>query len=204
MLAFDAAMVDLTDKEVQLWEPLTGLSVELEEAISRYDVQETRTLLHLTRDLAVHPPQPSTLEVREFSISDDGDAWIAVNNLAFANHKEQGSWTTLTLAERTCQVWFDPSLFLLAGRGSITAWCWCKIDPSRGRDRGEIYVIGTSPEAQGQGLGGAMLEIGCDKLRKAGVSAVDLFVDGDNAAALSMYARAQFTETSRRRSWLFR
>lgn len=208
MVAFDAAMVDLDGEVVQLWEPSTGLSVELEEAISRYDVDDTRSLLHLTRDLTLHQPEFSQLEfsqlgVRTFAIERDGEAFITANNLAFADHKEQGAWTASTLNERIAQPWFDSSVFLVSGEASVSGWCWCKIDPSHGEGHGEIYVIGTSPSAQGQGLGRKMLELGCAAMATRGVTHVDLYVDGDNTAALALYERAHFVETSRRRSWLF-
>ncbi len=203
MVAFDAVMVDLDGEVVQLWEPTTGLSVELEEAISRYDVEDTRTLLHLTRDLTLHHPELSELEARTFAIERDGEAFIMANNLAFAGHKEQGAWTASTLNERIAQPWFDASLFLVSGEASVAGWCWCKIDPSHGEGHGEIYVIGTSPSAQGQGLGRKMLELGCATMAGRGVTHVDLYVDGDNIAALALYERAHFVETSRRRSWLF-
>ncbi len=203
MVAFDAAMVELDGELVQLWEPSGGLSVELAEAISRYDLEETRTLLHLTRDLSLNPPQPGELATRSFSAERDATEWIAVNNLAFAQHKEQGSWTVSTLQERMAQPWFDEHLFLLAGHKTISAWCWCKIDPAGDEERGEIYVIGTSPSAQGQGFARAMLELGCAEMARRGVAFVDLYVDGDNAPALALYGRSGFVETSRRRSWLF-
>ena len=203
MVAFDAAMIELDSSMVQLWEPTSGLSVELEEAISRYDVEETRTLLHLTRDLELHPSSERFSEALTFEVKRDGERWISANNLAFARHKEQGSWTTATLFERIAQPWFDANLFFLAGDEAVSAWCWCKVDPSKGADRGEIYVIGTSPAAQGRGLGRAMLEHGCSEMAEQGIRFVDLYVDGDNAAALALYARSHFNETSKRRSWLF-
>jgi len=203
MVAFDAAMIHLNGAIVQLWEPLSGLSVELEEAISRYDVEETRTLLHLTRDLEQHPLSGNEVETYTFNFERDAERFITANNLAFAQHKEQGSWTEATLVERMAQSWFDDSLFFLAGQDAVTAWCWCKVDLAKGADRGEIYVIGTSPTAQGQGLGRSMLERGCAEMAARGIRFVDLYVDGDNTAALALYNRAHFDETSQRRSWLF-
>jgi mycothiol synthase len=202
MVAFDAAMVDCEGSWVQLWEPTSGLSVELDEAISRYDVEETRTLLHLTRDLIAHPPDPRDREVQTFDVAAHAEIWIEANNETFASHREQGAWTLSTLQDRLRQPWFDPTLFLVEGGDEIAAWCWCKVDASTA-NRGEIYVIGTHPRAQGKGFGRRMLENGCAEMAARGVSVVDLYVDGDNTAALALYDRAHFVTTSIRRSWLF-
>ncbi|MCL2804159.1 MAG: mycothiol synthase [Micrococcales bacterium] len=62
---------------------------------------------------------------------------------------------------------------------------------------GEIYAIGVHPEAQGRRLGTALLARGLERLAKAGVSQIDLYVEADNAPALAAYRRQGF-ETSQR------
>ncbi len=204
MIGFDAAMVLTEGHDVQLWEPARGTSVQLEEAISRYDLLRERNLLQLRRSLASAPPIPSTLGVRTFTPATDAASFLAANNAAFAGHPEQGVWNEATLDERLASPWFDPQLFLVyEERDVVTAWCWCKVDQTVPSSPGEIYVIGTLPEAQGRGLGAQLLELGCAAMATLGVREVELFVEADNPRALGLYERAGFATIGQRRSWLF-
>ncbi len=204
MIAFDAAMVLTEGESVQLWEPARGASVQLEEAISRYDLLRERSLLQLQRVLASNPPNPSDLEIRAFNASTDASSFLAANNAAFTGHPEQGVWSLSTLHERLSSPWFDPQLFLVHVEDDlVVAWCWCKVEVSVRPTVGEIYVIGTHPQAQGRGLGAQLLELGCAAMAKFGVESVELFVESDNAPALALYERAGFTTVGQRRSWLF-
>ena len=204
MIAFDAAMVLTEGHAVQLWEPTRGATVQLEEAISRYDLLRERNLLHLRRVLASAPPLPEDLPIRAFNEATDSASFLAANNAAFTGHPEQGVWKTSTLSERLSSPWFDPSLFLVyAEDETVTAWCWCKVDQTGPSNTGEIYVIGTHPNAQGRGLGAKLLELGCAAMANRGIEAVELFVEADNPRALALYERAGFTKIGQRRSWLF-
>src|ERR1019366_3562065 len=42
----------------------------------------------------------------------DDEAWLDINNRAFAGHPEQSAWTLEDLHERTTAEWFDPEAFL--------------------------------------------------------------------------------------------
>lgn len=123
----------------------------------------------------------------------DGDAaaWLAVNRAAFADHPEQGRITEADLRARTEQNWFDPEGFFLVEdvRGAapaLAAFHWTKVEDGVG----EVYVVGVDPDHQGHGLGRVATRLGLAHLRRVGVPRVDLYVDGDNAAAIATY-RAQ-------------
>ena len=62
------------------------------------------------------PPQwPPDVEVRAFRPGLDDEAWLAVNNRAFADDPDQRGWTRRHAAGRVAEPWFDPAGFLLAG-----------------------------------------------------------------------------------------
>ena len=131
--------------------------------------------------------------MRAFDPSCDSEPWLEQNNLAFANHPEQGAWRLDDLLMRVAEPWFDPSGFLLFCEGAqIVASCWTKVhelDPER---FGEIYVISVHPQFQGRHLGLVAVTQGLDALRRKGVSRAELFVDDSNTAALALYERLGF------------
>lgn len=164
-----------------------------------------RDLLQLRVPLPLDEPVrwPDGITVRTFVPGTDEDAWIAVNNLAFAGHPEQGNWGREILERREAEAWFDPSGFLLAfegddgDHGGLAGFCWTKVHlahPPRERDPlGEIYVIGVDPHHQGTGLGRALVVGGLDALAQRGITHGMLFVDADNTAAVGLYTGLGFT-----------
>ena len=131
---------------------------------------------------------PEGMEVRVFDPDRDACAWLEQNNAAFADHPEQGAWRLDDLHARIAEPWFDPSGFLLLCDGDeIAASCWTKVHELYAERFGEIYVLSVNPTYQGRGLGRIMLNQGLVALRRKGVSRAVLFVDEDNAPALSLY-----------------
>lgn len=142
------------------------------------------------------PVLPDGFAARAFVPGADDQAWIDVNARAFVDHPEQGRMTIDDLHERMEQEWFDPAGLLLledvsGTRPVLAASHWTKIehqDPDRdGGVEGEVYVVAVDPAYQGRGLGRAVTALGLTHLAHAGVDTIDLYVEGDNAAAIATY-----------------
>jgi mycothiol synthase len=143
------------------------------------------------------PAEPTDLPVRPYTPA-DADAFLTVNNRAFAWHPEQGGMTHDGLAERVGQPWFDPAGFLLHEReGRLAGFCWTKVhpaDPVMGDPpMGEIYAIAIDPDFHGQGLGKPMTLAGLAWLAEQGLEVGMLYVESDNTAAVRTYERIGFT-----------
>lgn len=149
------------------------------------------------------PAERTDLPTRTFVPGRDDDAWLEVNNRAFAWHPEQGDWTTEQLRSRLAEPWFDPSGFLLHERdGRLAGFCWTKVHDQPER-LGEIYVIAADPDFHGLGLGRALTLAGLQWLHDdRGITTGMLYVDGGNTAARRLYTKLGFTEHSLDRAYL--
>lgn len=163
---------------------------------------QVRELLLLGRpvdpaDAEVAVTLPAEFSVRPFAPADTAE-WVQVNARAFADHPEQGRMTEHDLAERARQPWFDPTGFLLlhdtdAPSGPrLAAFHWTKVE----HGLGEVYVLGIDPDYQGRRLATPLTQLGLAHLAGRGVSQVQLYVEGDNTAALATYQRAGFHRVS--------
>jgi len=159
-----------------------------------------RELLRMSRKLRdiPEPVVPQGVRVRTYGGSVDDAELLRVNNAAFAWHPEQGGWTEADLAERRLEPWFDPAgLFLAFAKdtGALLGFHWTKVHTDR-PGLGEVYVVGVDPAAQGRGLGRILTQVGIDHLagRLSGYddAEVMLYVEADNAAAVSTYRRLGF------------
>jgi len=131
--------------------------------------------------------------VREFVPGQDEDAWLDLNARAFADHPEQGKLTRADLEERMAQPWFDPSVFFLAadaGTGDLLGSMWLKIEDGVG----EIYALGVHPQAQGRGIGGLLTDRAMTALAGAGLDRLELYVEGENTAAIRTYRHVGFAK----------
>lgn len=138
--------------------------------------------------------QHATVATRDFVPGVDDDAWLAVNNRAFADHGEQGGWTHDDLQLRMTEPWFDPAGFRIHEvDGRIAAFCWTKLHDEFDPVIGEIYVIAVDPDFHGRGLGRQLTLAGLDSIAARGVDTADLYVDADNTAAVGLYDRLGFT-----------
>src|SRR5262249_49615780 len=137
--------------------------------------------------------------------SNDEDAWVTVNNRAFARHPDQGHQTLDSLHTQMAEPWFDPSGFLVLDDpevpGRLAGFCWPKVHDATDADpaMGEIYVIGVDPDRHGDRLGLGLTLAGLDHLASNGLKVGMLYVDATNAAARGLYDRLGFTAHHRRR-----
>jgi mycothiol synthase len=172
-----------------------GRGSRLTPALRERGFKPVRELYQLRRaldELPPDPPLPAGVTVRSFQPGRDEAAWLEVNAAAFAAHAEQGRRTLAELQALMAEPWFAPWDFLLADRnGELLGFHWTKVHSA---DLGEVYVLGISPEAQGLGLGNALLVRGLRHLAERGCAEVLLYVDGDNTAARRLYERAGFGE----------
>lgn len=132
----------------------------------------------------------------------DAEAFLEVNNRAFAWHPEQGGWDRSRLEVELSHEWFDPEGFLIHedGDGRIDGFCWTKVHPRLRPDEpdgprpptGEIYVIAADPATQGTGLGRALTVAGLDHLAASGLELGMLYVEADNDPAVGLYRRLGF------------
>jgi mycothiol synthase len=160
----------------------------------RTGLTRRRELFQLRRGLADPIPLrvlPDGVVLRAFRPGEDEAAVVAVNDRAFAWHPEQSRWDTHELEVREVQPWFDPKGFLLAVEpaGRLLGFHWTKVRPS---GLGEVYVLAVDPDAQGTGLGGALMVAGLAHLRARGALEAMLYVESDNAAALRTYQKLGF------------
>jgi mycothiol synthase len=153
-----------------------------------------RVLWQLHRPAAALPdvPLPADIELRPFTPGRDEQAWLRVNARAFAHHPDQGRMTLADLQAREAEPWFDPAGFLLAFRdGALIGFHWTKIHPD---GRGEIYVLGLDPVAQGMRLSAPLAIAGLRSLSDRGAAESLLYVDESNAAAKHLYEKLGFHE----------
>jgi mycothiol synthase len=178
----------------------------LMQATDRDDADAARLGFTRERDLLqmrVQLPLPAEIVAgtrpvvtRPFVPGRDDEAWLAINNQAFAGHPEQGGWTLEDLHERTAAEWFDPEALLMAddedGTGMIGS-CWNKLHLDTTPVMGEIYVISVDPKRHSEGWGRALTVAGLQWIAAQGINVGMLYTTDSNTAAVKLYTSLGFT-----------
>lgn len=161
------------------------------------DLRPGRRLLQMRRPLPLTAQEQALVngfETSSFRVGIDEDAWLAVNNAAFARHPEQGGWTRDTIQARERETWFDANGFRMRwADDKLAGFCWTKTHTDTDPPTGEIYVIAMNPEFAGHGDGRKMTLAGLQYLSEKGLTVGMLYVDADNAPAISVYTSLGFT-----------
>jgi len=185
--AVDGLGPSIENKSMRVWATAPYVASGLEAA----GYTEVRRLLRMGCQLPRRRGWPLGAGVRlaSFRPGLDDSAWLALNNVSFAGHPENGSLGPADLAERMRQSWFDAEGFLLAWDASVLAgFCWTKVHPD---GTGEIYIIAVAREAAGRGLGKGLLTAGLVHLTGKGAPRAIVYTDAGNAEGF--YSRAGFT-----------
>ncbi len=161
-----------------------------DELAERHGLHRGRDLLEMRVDLPL--AERTDIVTRPFELGRDEEAWVRVNNRAFAWHPEQGGWTFDALRRRETEDWFyQPGFLLHEIDGELAGFCWTKVhtDPV---PMGEIYVIAVDPDHGSKGLGRQLTVAGLQSLADRGQRVGMLFVDSDNTIAVRLYEKLGF------------
>jgi len=171
---------------------------------------KVRTVIQMSKDLTEVLAVNCNYEIRSFLPDLDNNAWLTLNNLAFANHPEQGNWSEADLLIRLNESWFDEKGFFVAqDKDQLIGFCWTKIHGGHshshlaGEDHhdhapiGEIYVTAVSNKYSGKGIGKALTITGLNYLKYQGLNSAMLYVDENNQVAFNLYKSLGFIESGK-------
>jgi mycothiol synthase len=163
--------------------------------------EHARSWWNMERPLgpAAEPPWPAGVELRTFDGSDHAfEEWTACYNESFAARFPSHIATVEEGRKLAAGPLFRPDGLLLAWRGDrCVGFCRDTLFPGHG----EVDVLGVRPDAQGIGLGRALLRWGVDWLQAQGALHVRLIVDGENETALRLYGSEGFDIVATRGMW---
>ncbi|MDX1619625.1 MAG: GNAT family N-acetyltransferase [Nitriliruptorales bacterium] len=132
---------------------------------------------------------PEGISIRGFQERDAHEI-VEVLAAAYEDTAEAG-WDRQRFDDKRELPWFDPADLLVAEEGGkLLGIHWTK---RRDAATGEVYNLAIHPEAQGRGLGGALLRAGLRHLAEQGCGRVILWVDMANERGVQLYERHGFT-----------
>jgi mycothiol synthase len=200
--------IDICGQKMRLWShgdlPAARLLVQSNNFI------KVRTVIQMSKDLTEVLPINTDCQIRSFLPDLDNQAWLTLNNQAFAHHPEQGNWSEADLSIRVNEDWFDEKGFFVAqDKNQLIGFCWTKIHGGHSHTHetdsdhhdhepiGEIYVMAVSKEYEGRSIGKALTITGLNYLKYQGLSSAMLYVDEENKKAVNLYKSLGFVESGK-------
>ncbi len=158
-----------------------------------------REYLELKLDMATAPTQEANPGNWRPLQSHEAALLTELQNRCFVGAWEFNPNTVEEIARSINSPFCSPEDILLACDGDrAIGYCWTMALPvvSGQPARGQILMLGVDPDYRGQGLGRAVLLAGLAHLANKGVQVVELTVDSQNKAALSLYEPLGFKVSS--------
>jgi mycothiol synthase len=200
--------IDLCGNKIRLWSH--GDLPAARELAQSNNFTKMRTVIQMSKDLTQISPINSDYQIRSFLPDLDNQAWLTLNNQAFANHPEQGNWSDADLSIRLNEDWFDEKGFFVAqDKDQLIGFCWTKIHGGHSHTHqsdsdhhdhdpiGEIYVMAVSKEYEGRSIGKALTITGLNYLKYQGLSSAMLYVDEENNKVVNLYKSLGFVESGK-------
>ena len=200
--------IDLCGNKIRLWSH--GDLPQARQLAQSNNFIKMRTVIQMSKDLTQISPINCEYQIRSFLPDLDNQAWLALNNQAFANHQEQGNWSEADLSIRVNEDWFDEKGFFVAqDKDQLIGFCWTKIHGGHSHAHetdsdhhdhepiGEIYVMAVSKAYEGRSIGKALTITGLNYLKYQGLSSAMLYVDEENKKAVNLYKSLGFVESGK-------
>ena len=200
--------IEICGQKMRLWSH--GDLPAARELAQSNNFIKVRTVIQMSKDLTEVSPINTDYQIRSFLPDLDNQAWLTLNNKAFANHPEQGNWSEADLSIRVNEDWFDEKGFFVAqDKENLIGFCWTKIHGGHSHTHqtdsdhhdhdpiGEIYVMAVSKEYEGRSIGKALTITGLNYLKYQGLSSAMLYVDEDNQIAVNLYKSLGFVESGK-------
>ena len=200
--------MDLCGNKIRLWSH--GDLPQARQLAQSNNFIKMRTVIQMSKDLTEVSPINTVYQIRSFLPDLDNQAWLTLNNQAFAHHPEQGNWSDADLSIRLNENWFDEKGFFVAqDKDKLIGFCWTKIHGGHSHSHqtdsdhhdhepiGEIYVTAVSKEYEGRSIGKALTITGLNYLKYQGLSSAMLYVDEDNQKAVNLYKSLGFVESGK-------
>lgn len=188
-----AAELAAPEEPHTLWAFRTGQI----EAAKGVGYEEVRAVLRMSGPVPANAGKPVPgVSITQMTASDI-EGIVAVNNRAFADHREQASMTAESFRSLTMLGWFDPDGVLIArADGRIAGFCITKYE---GGAVGEVYLLAVAPDAAASGIGRALASRGFVWLADRGAATAQAWVDESNRPAAGLYRALGLAEDFRNR-----
>jgi mycothiol synthase len=200
--------IEICGNKIRLWSH--GDLPEARQLAQANNFIKMRTVIQMSKDLTQISPINCDFQIRSFLPDLDNQAWLILNNQAFAHHPEQGNWSEADLSIRLNEDWFDEKGFFVAqDKDQLIGFCWTKIHGGHSHSHetdsdhhdhepiGEIYVMAVSEEYEGRSIGKALTITGLNYLKYQGLTSAMLYVDEENKKAVNLYKSLGFVESGK-------